>query len=119
MICQKKKQVSKVCRVKLAIKYNCRYLIVPKSSNGDTNCQTIDIVLDQHAKQIDILKAYFAGLSIYSSKKYDKDNLNRIYTEKDVNKFLDMLKVNNWDINRINLSTISNERYYWGNKRRE
>eukprot|EP00943_MAST-04B_sp_MAST-4B-sp1_P004045 g4045.t1 len=105
--------------IKLAIKYNCRYLIVPKTIYGDINNQTIDIVLDQHAKQIDILKAYVAGLSIYTLKNYNKEILNRIYNEKDINTFLNLLKANNWDINRINLSTVSNERYDWGNKKRE
>jgi hypothetical protein len=93
--------------IELSTKYNCHYLIIPKRSCVNNR---IEIVLDQYAKPNDILKAYFAGLTL---KNYNVDNLNLIYSEKYFETFFELLRTNYWDTNRINLSTTSNERYDW------
>ena len=104
--------------IKLSRKYKCHYLILPKKSsyNNNNNSNTIDIVLDQHATQQDIFKAYFAGLSIDTLKNYNVENLNRIYSEIYFESFADVLRRNHWNIHRINLSTVSNVRYNWVDK---
>ena len=104
--------------IKLSRKYKCHYLILPKKSSYNNNniSNTIDIVLDQHATQQDIFKAYFAGLSIDTLKNYNVENLNRIYSEIDFESFSDVLRRNHWNIHRINLSTVSNVRYNWVDK---
>ena len=51
-----------------------------------------------------------------TTHNYNVENLNRIYSEVYFESFSDLLRTNHWNIHRINLSTVSNERYNWVGK---
>ncbi len=96
----------------LSAKQNCHYLLLPREINSKDG---VNILLDNEAQQIDILKAYFAGLQCQEFSDLDEDAFNQIYKEKKFHQFLTILERNHFDTTKIKLSTRGKARYAWRN----
>ena len=96
---------------KLSAKQDCHYLLLPR----EISTKGANILLDNEAQQIDVLKAYFAGLQCQEFSDLDEDAFSQIYKEKKFHQFLAILERNHFDTTKIKLSTRGKARYTWHN----
>ena len=82
----------------LSAKQDCHYLLLPREINSKDG---VNILLDNEAQQIDILKAYFAGLQCQEFSDLDEDAFNQIYKEKKFHEFDIGKKPFRYDQNKV------------------